>query len=216
MSLGTAVVVTIYATGFARTRSAAARIDAADRSRVTIPLPAVAAVRSGSADTGAAANFAGTDPSALGLPKVASKVKKSSSPKRATTSPLQPTPSAERAALPTKPDLVEPPPSATPTPVPSPPPVSAPAAPTYKDGTFSGWGTSRHGDIEATVIIKDGRIASAVISQCYTRYPCSRVEHLQGQVVERQSAEVDYVSRATDSANAFYYAVVAALKLASR
>jgi len=95
-------------------------------------------------------------------------------------------------------------------------PVSAPAAPSYKDGAFSGWGTSRHGDIEATVIIKDGRIASAVISQCYTRYPCSRVEHLQAQVVERQSAEVDYVSRATDSANAFYYAVVAALKQASR
>jgi len=84
----------------------------------------------------------------------------------------------------------------------------------WKDGTFSGWGTSRHGDIEATVIIEKGRITAAAISRCLTRYSCSWIAHLQPQVVERQSPEVDNVSGATESANAFYYAVVEALKAA--
>jgi uncharacterized protein with FMN-binding domain len=61
------------------------------------------------------------------------------------------------------------------------------------------------------VVIEGGRIASAVISQCWTRYSCSWVSHLPGQVVTRQSPEVDYVTGATQSANAFYYAVVSAL-----
>ena len=84
----------------------------------------------------------------------------------------------------------------------------------WRDGTFSGWGTSRHGDIEATVVIEGGRITNATISRCLTRYSCSWVNHLQQQVVDRQSADVDYVSGATQSANAFYYAVFEALQKA--
>jgi uncharacterized protein with FMN-binding domain len=92
----------------------------------------------------------------------------------------------------------------------------APPAPKsqYRDGTYSGWGTSRHGDIQATVVIEDGRIASATITQCLTRYSCSIIDRLQGQVVTRQSPEVDYVSGATQSTDAFYYAVVEALSKA--
>ena len=67
------------------------------------------------------------------------------------------------------------------------------------------------GDIQATVVISGGRIASAVISECWTRYPCSWIVRLPPQVAERQSPEVDYVSGATQSTNAFYYAVVQAL-----
>ena len=55
---------------------------------------------------------------------------------------------------------------------------------------------------------------SAAITQCLTRYSCSWIEHLQGQVVIRQSPEVDYVTGATQSTNAFYYAVVEALSKA--
>jgi len=84
----------------------------------------------------------------------------------------------------------------------------------YRDGTYSGWGSSRHGDIEATVVIAEGRIASATITACLTRYSCSLIAHLQGQVVTRQSADVDYVSGATQSTDAFYYAVVDALSKA--
>jgi uncharacterized protein with FMN-binding domain len=83
-----------------------------------------------------------------------------------------------------------------------------------KDGVYYGWGTSRHGDIQASVEIRNGRIAGAYISQCLTQYSCSWVSALPGQVVQRQSAEVDYVSGATQSSNAFYYAVIDALKKA--
>jgi len=113
------------------------------------------------------------------------------------------------------------PPAASPV---APPPVTsapasgstpaAPAAPVYKDGTYTGWGTSRHGDIQATVVIEGGKILSATISQCLTRYSCSVIEKLPPQVAARQSPEVDYVSGATQSTNAFYYAVVEALSKA--
>jgi uncharacterized protein with FMN-binding domain len=124
------------------------------------------------------------------------------------------------AAAPAAPVVAAPPPAAPPpaeavaaAPVPAAVavPAAAPAAPRYKDGTYTGWGTSRHGDIQATVVIADGRIASAAISECWTRYPCSWIVKLPPQVAERQSPEVDYVSGATQSANAFYYAVIDAL-----
>ena len=90
-------------------------------------------------------------------------------------------------------------------------PPSPPPAPVWKDGTYTGWGYSRHGNIEASVVIEGGRIASAIISQCRTRYSCSVIDRLPPQVAQRQSPDVDYVSGATQSADAFYGAVVAAL-----
>jgi uncharacterized protein with FMN-binding domain len=81
----------------------------------------------------------------------------------------------------------------------------------YKDGTYLGWGSSRHGDIQASVVVENGRITSASIAQCLTRYSCSWIAPLPPQVVTRQSANVDYVSGATQSTNAFYDAVVDAL-----
>lgn len=84
----------------------------------------------------------------------------------------------------------------------------------YKDGTYLGWGTCRHGDIQASVTVESGRITSTSIAQCWTRYSCSWVAHLPGQVVTRQSPDVDYVSGATQSANAFYWAVIDALNKA--
>jgi uncharacterized protein with FMN-binding domain len=91
------------------------------------------------------------------------------------------------------------------------PKVEAPPVPVWKDGTYTGWGYSRHGNIEASVVIEGGRIASAIISQCRTRYSCSVIDRLPPQVALRQSPDVDYVSGATQSADAFYGAVVAAL-----
>ncbi len=84
----------------------------------------------------------------------------------------------------------------------------------WKDGKYTGWGYSRHGDIEAEVVIEGGRIASAIISQCRTRYSCSVIDILPPQVAKRQSPDVDYVSGATQSADAFYGAVVEALSKA--
>jgi uncharacterized protein with FMN-binding domain len=130
------------------------------------------------------------------------------------TAPDAPAQSAVGAA----PAAAAPPPEVPPSipaPQPVPPPAPAPPAPPhYKDGTYTGWGTSRHGDIQASVVIEGGRIASASISQCLTRYPCSWIVALPPQVAQRQSPEVDYVSGATQSTNAFYYAVVEALSKA--
>src|SRR5262249_32803888 len=86
--------------------------------------------------------------------------------------------------------------------------------PVRKDGTYTGWGTSRHGDIQATVQIKDGKIVFAAITECLTRYSCSWIAALPPQVLARQTPDVDFVSGATESTNAFYYAVVEALNKA--
>lgn len=81
----------------------------------------------------------------------------------------------------------------------------------WRDGTFTGWGTSRHGDIKAQVVIRDGRIVESGIVSCETRYPCDVIEKIIPQPVYFQSPEVDRVSRATESADAYYYALVNAL-----
>jgi uncharacterized protein with FMN-binding domain len=81
----------------------------------------------------------------------------------------------------------------------------------YKDGSYVGLGRSRHGNIEATVVVQGGKIVSARISQCLTRYPCSMIAALPGEVVAQQSATVDFVSGATDSSTAFQQAVANAL-----
>jgi NosR/NirI family nitrous oxide reductase transcriptional regulator len=90
-------------------------------------------------------------------------------------------------------------------------PTSAAAA-KWRDGTYTGLGDSPHGDIEARVVIKDGRIVEAGIATCDTRYPCDVIAPLIHQPVERQSPDVDYMSHATESSDAYYNALVAALE----
>jgi uncharacterized protein with FMN-binding domain len=81
----------------------------------------------------------------------------------------------------------------------------------YRDGQYTGLGTSRHGNIEVQVVVQGGRIVSADVSRCATRYPCSRISSLTGETVQRQAAPVNYVSGATDSSNAYKAAVRNAL-----
>src|SRR5438876_11147497 len=57
------------------------------------------------------------------------------------------------------------------------------AAANYKDGTFTGRGASRHGGIEATVTVKNGKIAAVEVSSCETEYSCDRLDRLIGLVV---------------------------------
>lgn len=89
--------------------------------------------------------------------------------------------------------------------------VATPATSRLKDGEYTGYGTSRHGDVEVYLETTDGKITYVKISQCLTQYSCSWISDLPKQVLARQSARVDGVSGATQSANAFYYAVVQAL-----
>jgi uncharacterized protein with FMN-binding domain len=106
--------------------------------------------------------------------------------------------------------------TALPTPEPAPAPA-APAAPAaadklaYRDGTYLGWGSCRHGDIQASVVIENGRIASATVAQCLTRYSCAWINPLPPQIVKQQGTTFDYVSGATESSDAFQDAVADAL-----
>jgi uncharacterized protein with FMN-binding domain len=80
-----------------------------------------------------------------------------------------------------------------------------------KDGRFQGRGSSPHGDIVAEVVIHKGQIIYAGIAQCLTRYSCSVIKGLPEQVVVRQSTDVDVVSGATESTDAFQDGISEAL-----
>jgi uncharacterized protein with FMN-binding domain len=207
VALSSAAVLSVYAVGYLRTRPAVERYaDALPARRAESPAipPPVTAV-------------------APPAPRDAAPVR---APAPTNAAPSRPTPAlgkqtsdpadvADVAVIPPDtPVVVE---TSEPAPVPidlppEPSPVPTAAAPNlYKDGTYLGWGSCRHGDIQASVVIENGRIASAAIAQCRTRYSCNWIETLPREVVGRQSANVDYVSGATESTDAFADAVADAL-----
>lgn len=220
--LGSAAVMTVYSAGYFRTRSAAQRFAVEDAQR----RPAVATASVGTAPNAKALPIANASASAQpasarepGARSIETS-KPSNAPLAAQSTPSAPTNATATTAT-TVVAAIATPPVAPPTDTSRTTAASSAADSSaeqkemaraqYTDGTFTGWGTSRHGDIQASVEIRNGRIASASISECLTRYSCSWISALPGQVVSRQSAEVDYVSGATQSSNAFYYAVVEAL-----
>jgi uncharacterized protein with FMN-binding domain len=96
-------------------------------------------------------------------------------------------------------------------------PAAAPSAAlagALKDGTYTGAGSSRRGDVWVSVEIQSGRIATVTITRSTLQYPLRDIAGLPAQVVQRQSAQVDIVSRATYSSQAFRTAVSQALSQA--
>jgi uncharacterized protein with FMN-binding domain len=231
VALGSAAVLAVYSAGYARTRTAAERFADESRERrvpdrpsakvapqALVPKADTVAVAPPTTVNAAHTNVAPEPKQIAGAsPAPTPKTDKVARPAVATDTVLTATKVADSTppAIAPKPVIANPP---VPAPSPTPPVDSAKTADTahvqLKDGTFAGWGTSRHGDVEAAVQIKDGRIVSAFIVQCLTQYSCSWISALPPQVVTRQSAEVDYVSGATQSSNAFYYAIVEALSKA--
>ncbi len=228
VSASCAAVLAVYAAGYARTQSAANRLAAqvavrraavpeSDRvttsivrSRLTTPDHAAVATNNQPRSAEPATATGSTVPSAdrpvdvpAPSPEIVSSPVDSAAPTAAPIATIATELKAEAKAPAVEPKKDE-------APVPPPPPPT----PVWKDGVYKGWGYSRHGNIEAAVTIEKGRIVSAEISQCRTRYSCSIIEHLPPQVAKRQSPEVDYVSGATQSADAFYGAVVEALNKA--
>jgi uncharacterized protein with FMN-binding domain len=88
-------------------------------------------------------------------------------------------------------------------------------ATSFKDGTYTGQGSSRRGDVWVTVQIQSGRIANVTITRSTLQYPLRDIANLPSQVVLRQTALVDVVSRATYSSMAFRGAVSQALASAN-
>jgi uncharacterized protein with FMN-binding domain len=65
--------------------------------------------------------------------------------------------------------------------------------------------------VQVQVTIQAGRISDVQITRAWTQYPVSRIASLPGQVVARQSGQIDLISGATYSAQAFRTAVQQAL-----
>jgi uncharacterized protein with FMN-binding domain len=68
--------------------------------------------------------------------------------------------------------------------------------------------------VVVNVVVQSGRIATVTITQSSLQYPLRDIAGLPAQVVQRQSAKVDTVSRATYSSQAFQGAVAQALSKA--
>jgi len=231
--LSSAAILTVYAAGYLRTRSAADRfaVEAADlRTALPVagpattaaaprefvdtekpePIPAAPAVPVPKAE-------ATLTPSDIAPPEASpqqradatapASAKEAAGPKGPALQPAEEATPQSPAAPATNPApaVVD----ATPAEPPAPPPVRKEGQ--LKDGTFSGWGYSRHGDIQAAIVVQDGRVISAEITQCLTRYSCDVIDMLPAQVISRQNAFVDLISGATESANAYSNAIFRAL-----
>jgi uncharacterized protein with FMN-binding domain len=118
-----------------------------------------------------------------------------------------------RAAAPAAPTRPQPTPTSPPAATTAPSANSAAAG--YKDGTYSGQGTSRRGNVWVDVTVQGGRITTVNITRSTLQYPVRDIAGLPAQVVSRQSAQVDLVSGATYSTQAFRGAVSQALSKAN-
>jgi uncharacterized protein with FMN-binding domain len=87
-------------------------------------------------------------------------------------------------------------------------------ASTYANGTYAGTGTSRFGNVTVSVTVSAGKITNVQITKVTTSYPVSRIASLPAQVVQGQTANVNVVTGATYSSQAFKQAVQQALALA--
>ena len=229
VTLSAAAIIAVYATGFQRTKSADDEFKAqAARRRVHPPIATVAELPKAE-HLSAQSTAQATSIFAMDAPEVRAPVPRQRKD-RAQLSTLQvqsiapastPLESQRLGPTPAVNDLVSDPPAATAASV----PAAAPAVPAvdaatpdlvmpklhYKDGTYLAWGRCAHGRIQASVVIKNGRIDSATIAQCETAYPCERIDVLPGQVVLKQDPNVDVVTGASDSSYAFLDAVAAAM-----
>ena len=201
VALGAAAVVAVYGAGFVRTQAAAERVEGQSRRRR--PVAPVAAVNHSATVSDAQPTASVATERAAPKAEQAAKVKGGQKPD-----------TTKAISVAEKPAVKTPPPVGADTTAATGPVDSAMVARDLKDGVYTGWGTSRHGDIEARIEIRSGRIISASVSQCLTMYSVYWIAALPPQVVKRQSPEVDFVSGATESTNAFYYGVLEALKKA--
>jgi uncharacterized protein with FMN-binding domain len=225
VALSSAAVLTVYAAGYVRTRSAAERfaVEAADL-RTAVPSAGAAATAAPPrefVDAVKAAETAPTITAAPGPKSVASAAPGGTASPEPSPAPIADSTGAE-SATPTEEPIAPTPAAQTANAAPADvdtkaaePPAAPPVArqAQYKDGTYFGWGYSRHGDIQASVSVQDGRIVAAQITQCLTRYSCDVIDTLPSQVIGRQNAFVDLISGATESANAFSNAIYRALAL---
>jgi uncharacterized protein with FMN-binding domain len=91
------------------------------------------------------------------------------------------------------------------------PAPSAASVGAYANGTYSGTGTSRFGTVSVSVSVSADRITNVQITKITTSFPASRIASLPAQVVQTQTSNVNVVTGATYSSQAFKQAVQQAL-----
>lgn len=213
-----AAILAVYTAGYSRTRDAAEKFEtqAQERRPASRSERAVAAVtqEEGPASSGEVVAQR-SEPVASARPTEAAPASVVATPQvqQQAEAPITATASVETTVV--SAPAPAPTPAAAPEPAAPVAPKAVPVAPKWKDGTYTGWGTSRHGDIEARVVVHEGRIVESGIAQCLTRYSCDVIDTLIPQPVQRQSPDVDYVSRATESSDAYYFALREALEKAA-
>ncbi len=221
VALSSAAVLAVYAVGYLQTDPAAQQIAAQEVAPSAVTgVPATATPLSQMVRNAVAAATATTSTAAPTDTSASSTV-------AAATSTAAPTDTSASSAVAASAPVATPatvPATSTPRPaIPTPRAVATAVRPTasptptvvvtarYKDGSYVGQGYSRHGDIQATVIVKGGQIVSANVTACSTRYPCDVIDPMVGEVIQLQGPPVDGISRATDSSMAYYGAVQQAL-----
>jgi uncharacterized protein with FMN-binding domain len=208
VALSSAAILAVYAAGYHRTDSAADEFETrAARHKATAPVAVAVTVAAPRQTTPK------VEARVTAVRPVAPRLRKDHPRPSAAVPTAPPLPTEYSRAVP----LALPETASTTDPLPesaAPSPAVAPQV-RYKDGTHVGWGSCRHGDIQASVVIQNGKIISTAIAQCLTRYSCSWIADLPGQVVSRQNSNVDLVSGATQSSDAFSDAVTDALSKAS-
>ena len=228
IAVSSAAILAVYAAGYDQTSSAANRLEAES----SAPRRAVAAVDAPAITPDSVpVPIVKPERAVVVVPTPAADKPRTDAPQTAAVIPVVETPSADAATAPAEktPDPVAPvadasstprpvEPAASPTPAPVPAAVAALASESqYRDGSYLGWGSCRHGQIQVEVVISAGKIASAEIAQCRTRYSCSVIRTTPPQMVARQDPEkLDNVTGATQSVDAYYYAVKEALKEAAK
>lgn len=218
VAISSAAVLAVYAAGYERTKAAADRLEARPAGRhPAAPGPPREQARAEELHPVAPAE---TTP----LPAASGKQDPIASLAPVVTPTQGPIPTESQPVAPLPPVVVvehpadvpvAPPVTASPAPSAAAVPAMTPVAPRWRDGKYEGWGSCRHGDIQALVVIEGGRIVSATIEQCLTRYSCDVIDKLIPQVAQRQSPDVDSISGATQSGDAFYGAVSDALSKAA-
>ena len=188
VALSASAVAAIYMAGYLRTQAADANIEAA-------------AVRTlATAQSAPVAAAAPTQPA----PPTVAPVPRTIGGQR----PIAPQPTSPPAAAAPATTSAAPPAAGTS------PGITGQTQTQYRDGTYTGQGTSRRGDVWVSLQVQGGRIANVTITRSTLQYPLRDIANLPSQVVQRQSPQVDIVSRATYSSMAFRGAVTQALSAA--
>ncbi|HTD77449.1 MAG TPA: hypothetical protein VK898_07425, partial [Chloroflexota bacterium] len=178
VALSASAIAAVYMTGYLRTQAADATIAAAEPSLTAAPTAQVA-VAAPPAVTVAPA------PQTVVQRQVPVPPRPSATPATQAQPPAQSQPQARsQPQAQTQPQA---PAQTQPQSQPQPQSPSQASQAAYKDGTYTGQGTSRRGDVWVQVDVAGGRISNVSITRSTLQYPLRDIAGLPQEVVDRQS-----------------------------